>query len=410
MTQSDQPHTTFAYEAQTNEGEPMTGAIDGASVEDASRRLRSMQLRIISIEPIAQPTKPRALRGDDFVAFNQQLAQLTQAGLPVERGLRLIAQDMRSARQGEAVRRIAAELEKGTPLGQAFASHRGSFPPLYGQLIDAGVRAGDLPGMLLNLGRHIELVQRLRAAVWRAASYPLMVMVALLGVIAFISLAVLPQFAKLYVDLHVMSGPDVPGPTAFLLGFGRNIGFIALALLVIVILVPLILSALRKSQKTAGLVDRLVLPLPIIGPILRWNLVARWCDALHLAVRAGLDLPAALAMAGEAVASPRLKEDGRQITDDLKAGLPIDSGHRYSLLPAMIPAAMQLASTQHDLPSTLGTLAQMYQQQAEVRLAVLPTVLTPALLIMTAGAIGFTIVAMFLPLMQLIQAISAPHR
>ncbi len=92
--------TAFAYRAQTTIGEPMTGTIDAASIDDAGRRLRTMQLRAIEIDPVppVAPLKPRALRASDFQTFNMQLAHLTTAGLPVEQSLQLIAHDMQSAR------------------------------------------------------------------------------------------------------------------------------------------------------------------------------------------------------------------------------------------------------------------------------------------------------------------------
>ena len=102
----------------------------------------------------------RALGGDDFVAFNQQLAQLAKAGLPLERGLRLIAADLGRGRLARAITEVADELERGTPLAEAFDRHRGRFPSLYGRLVDAGVRSGNLSEVLLNLGRHLDMGQR----------------------------------------------------------------------------------------------------------------------------------------------------------------------------------------------------------------------------------------------------------
>ena len=120
-----------------------------------------------------------ALRGIDFITFNQQLAHLTSAGMPIERGLRLIAQDMRRGRVSSTIRQIADELDRGVPLAMAFQNHASRFPPAYGRLLEAGIRTNNLSAMLLNLGRHMETVARLRAAMWRAISYPLMVFIAL---------------------------------------------------------------------------------------------------------------------------------------------------------------------------------------------------------------------------------------
>src|SRR3954451_24245878 len=132
----------FAYTAQTFDGQPMTGTIDASSLEDASKRLANLRLRIIRIDPAERP-RAKQLSGEDFAAFNQQLAHLSSAGLPIEQGLRLIAEDLRHGGLAQSVRHVSEELERGVPLGEAFKRHQQQFPPLYGTLIDAGVRTGN---------------------------------------------------------------------------------------------------------------------------------------------------------------------------------------------------------------------------------------------------------------------------
>jgi len=160
---------TFAYRAQSIDGQPLTGTIDAASPDHARQQLESLRLRVLELAP-AQAAAPatRPLRGEDFLTFNQQLAHLTSAGMPLEQGLRLIAQDMNRGAVANTIRQIADELEKGVPLGQAFEKHAAQFPPAYGHLIDAGVKTSNLSGMLLNLSEHLRTLANLRAALWRA--------------------------------------------------------------------------------------------------------------------------------------------------------------------------------------------------------------------------------------------------
>src|SRR3954447_25575504 len=126
--------STFAYVAQTFDGKPMTGTIDASSLDDAAKRLAALSLRIIRLDPAQHPaTAPRAkpLSGEDFAAFNQQLAHLSAAGLPIEQGLRLIAEDLRHGGWAQWVREVSEDLERGVPLGEALKPHKKQFPPLY---------------------------------------------------------------------------------------------------------------------------------------------------------------------------------------------------------------------------------------------------------------------------------------
>ena len=363
----------------------------------------------------AAPTG-KALRGDDFAAFNQQFAQLTRAGMPVEHGLRLIAGDMRRGRLSRTIEQVAEELERGTPLGEAFNKHRGQFPTLYGRLVDAGGRGGDLPGVLLGLGRHLELVQRLRATLWRALSYPLMVFVGLCLVLIFLGMFVLPQFQQIYDGLYQSSkaagfagitgrpraappDPSLPAVTRWLMALTSLAPWLLVLLALALAGGPLVWAALRARGRDSAALDRFVLPLPLVGPVLRLNLIARWCDALRLGVAAGLDLPASVELAGDVTGSPSLQRDGRGLVALLESGRPLSTPRPDDkLLPATVPAAIELASGHHDLPRTLETLADMYERQAESRLAALPAIITPLLVLLVAAVTGFVIAGLLLPM------------
>jgi type II secretory pathway component PulF len=426
------PHTfrSFVYQAQGDDGRRVTGTIDASDAGTAILQLETLQLRVIEIEPLkatvggADVPRPRtrALHGDDFAAFNQQLAHLTAAGLPVEAGLRLIAQDMRSGRLAATVALVADELERGVPLGEAFDRHRGKFPALYGRLLDAGVKSGDLSGVLLNLGRHMEMVQRLRSLLWRALSYPLVVLVALAVVLTFLGLYVLPQFEQLYAGfmgdaraLGVMRSrwygtpppsSSMPWPTEVLFAVSKVVPQVGSAVLVLLLAVPVVWALLRLKGWDVHVVDRVALGLPLVGRALRLNLVARWCHALRIGVAAGLDLPAAIALAGDAVRSPRLRGDGERLIRQLEAGQPMTAAAReLSLLPATVPAAIELAAGHHNLPDTLGSLSEMYERQAELRTSAVPAILTPLLVIGVACTVGFIILALMLPMARIIENI-----
>ena len=407
MTETATAETSdaFAYQAQTAEGRTLAGTIDAANVEQAQRLLQDLRLRVLRIEPVRRAVTPRTatLGGEDFLTFNQQLTHLTTAGLPIEHGLRLIAQDMRTGRLRATVRAVASELESGTPLDQAFEKHREKFPPLYARLVAAGVATGNLPGMLLGLGRHMEMIYRLRAMLWRVLAYPLMVLIGLALILYFLATSLIPQFDAIFRDF----GTRLPWITQVLISSSGWMPRLLIGIGVAVALVFILWQVAKLSGHSRAVVDAVVVPLPLIGPVIRRNLVARWCDAVRLGVEAGLDLPRAIELAGEAVASPRLKRDGEELIGAISSGREADAVVGSTrMLPATVPAAMALAAQHNDLPRTLATLSEMYQQQAEVRLNLIPGLLTPVLILLVALLIGFTILGLFAPLISLIQNVS----
>jgi type II secretory pathway component PulF len=394
--------TTFAYQAQTADGQRLTGTIEAINAEEAAQRLEALRLRVVEIGPAQPPPRRgRPLRGDDFAAFNQQLAQLAAAGMPVEQGLRLIAADLRSGRLARTIEQLAAELERGTPLDQAFENFKDQFPPLYGRLISAGVKSGNLSGVLLNLGRHLDTVSRLRNVLWRTLSYPMFVVLGLGILMAFLGMVVLPQFRHIYAEFHI----QLPGITEVLLELGQFAPALLVLLLIIVIGGPIFWAIARILGYSEAIVERFLIPLPLVGPVLKNNLLARWCDAVKIGVDAGLDLPAALAMAGDATRSRRLSRDGAALAAALASGRAL-TAVETRLLPQTIPAALQFSSNYHDLGTTLGSLSDLYQRQAELRLASLPQVLTPILVLLIALFVGFVIFAMLAPLVALLESLT----
>jgi type II secretory pathway component PulF len=401
---NDQPSglRVFAYEAQTDDGQRVSGTMEAVDAEQAMNRLRTMRVRVLELNLASpRPSPAKTLRGEEFIAFNEQLAQLAKAGLPLEQGLRLIASDIQGRRLKTTIQQLAAELEKGTPLDQAFDKFQDRFPPLYSRLIRAGVRSGDLSGMLLGLGRHLELIQRLRAVLWRTFSYPLFVLIAIGLLISFLGIVVLPQYETIFKDFNMR----LPGITELILALKHIAPALLVLIVAVVVLGPLFWGLLERLGYSTAIVERVLWPAPLVGPVLKANAVARWCDAVKLGVGAGMDLPAAIELASDATRSRRLSVDGKELIEVLSHGRPLVSA-QTRVIPATVPAAIQFASEAHDLPGTLGSLSEMYQRQAELRLSALPGVLTPLMVLLIAVLIGFVVMGLMLPLVTLIQGMT----
>lgn len=394
------PLVTFAYRGRGPSGQSVSGTIDAGDHAAATALLESLGVDVVELARVDRPRRGKPLSGGEFAAFNQQLAHLTRAGLPIESGLRLIAQESRG-RLAQSIHRVADEVERGRPLGEAFKAHRGEFPPLYGELIDAGVAGNNLPAMLFNLSRHHELVGRLRNAVWQALAYPLVVLLALLLVMLVLSVWVIPQFQEIYQDFDT----ELPGLTLLLLRAADAAPVVLVALIVVVVAAPVGWRLLQASGHDAMVSDALGTPLPLIGPVLKRSLVARWCDAVRVGVEAGLDLPRSMRLAAQAIGSPGLARDTQRMAATLERGERIGEAGGLYVLPASVPAAMDLSTNQTQLADTLDTLTQMYRQQAEARMGFVTALMTPLLIGLLGVVIGFTVLALFLPLMRITTSI-----
>jgi len=421
MNPHGQTPGSFAYRAKTRDGQEISGTIDAGSADDANQKLQALGLTEIQLQTetasiAADAPRGSALRGEDFMVFNQQLAQLTGAGLPVEEGLRLVAKEMSRGSMRQTLDTVAGEMEKGKSLPQAVAAHRGQFPPLYSELIDAGIRAGNLSGILLNLGNHLTLIRRLQAMLWQTLSYPVIVIIGFFGVMYFILVQLVPRWEPLLggfsgTQFWVRAGGTyhttefaIPAISRALFAVSDLVSAIP-GVVVLGIALAIVLAAwafLHLAGRDGGFTERVILPLPLIGVVLRRNLVSRWCHAVALAVDAGMDLPGAIKLADDATASPRLQADGAALIGALSAGRPLSAADHAKVIPGTVIAAMEASAERGDLAVTLRALSQMYQQQAELRVNAIQAILTPIVLLFVGLLVGGLMFAMFEPLLAVL--------
>jgi type II secretory pathway component PulF len=407
MTDSALPNLAFSYRAQTPTGQILSGTIDAADEADARQRLSLLQLQVLELQPSTpRPARrPREMGRDDFAAFNQQLAQLARSGLPVEQGLRLVAEEMGRSLMKETLTQVADDLETGKSLPQAIEAHRGQFPPLYSELVDAGIRSGNLPGILLNLGRHLAMVRRLQTALWRTFSYPLVIMVFFLAIFALIVTRLVPLIADTFKNF------EQPLITRLMIGICGILSGEGLAVVLTVLGALLIagFALLGMAGRDHTFAEGIILRVPLLGPIVRRNLISRWCDAVSIGVDAGMDLPAAISIADLAIGSAALERDGGDIVATLMSGKPATASPKGKVLPPIVAAAIEMASVRNNLAEQLRGLSNLYQDQAEMRIRSVQAILTPFIVICMGIAVSFLLLAVFAPIIALVETISSPH-
>jgi type II secretory pathway component PulF len=409
--------TTFDFEARRHDGRAMSGSLAASSAEDAREQLAALGLAIDTLRPAARPALRASMSHDDLALFNEQLIQLTQAGLPMERGLSLLADDLERSNVKRAMQSLAGDLSSGKSIESAVESRRTEFPPIYAKLIDAGVRTGNLPGVLHGFGKHLETVSRLRSELWRAAAYPMVVLIAFALLLTFLSYLVLPQYYALIKDISFKSynwrtgditvvAFDMPLPARVLNVVGLSMPYLLGAGLLAAVVVWGVWRMLKISNQEGPWVDAVVLRIPVLGRALKQSYLTRWVDTLAIGVRSGLDLPQAIGLASQVIALPSLKSDGDEMINLLASGRGLDQAPRLRRVPASIPPSMELASQSNRLPQFLDSLARELARQTEQRIRMIPAVLTPLLVILIGLCAGIIILGLWSPMARMFNAMT----
>ena len=393
----------FEYSALTSADRLMRGTVEAASPQEAAELLKEMKLVVNSLEK-ARPEKIKTAIGrNEFLLFNQQLASITKAGIPLERGLRELAADIGSKKMRRLVIDIADELEKGESIEKAFEKRQKHFPPLYGRILKAGVETGRLSQMLTNLNRHIEMSNQTRKIIFEATAYPAVVLTMAAVVISFVYIMIIPQFITV---LREMTGGDLPAITLLIFSMAKNIipFWVSIAALVSgVIILNILLSATSAGRRVK---ESFLLSIPIIGRLYHSSILAKMAESMAVTIATGSDMPNCLRLSAEASGSEKLIYETGFLAEQIENGTNImQAGQFCRIIPKLFLYSVQLGSQRNELEDNLHSLSEMYVEQVRCSQARLQAILLPVMLIFVGGFMGITILSLFLPMIKIVTSL-----
>jgi type II secretory pathway component PulF len=382
----------------------MKGTIEAGSREEAGELLGQMQLSVNSIEKTRPAKLKTAIGRNEFLLFNQQLASITKAGIPLERGLRELANDVASRALRKLINDIADDLEAGVSIEKAFEQRQKHFPPLYGRILKAGVETGRLSEMLTSLNRHLALANQTRRIIFEAMSYPAIIMVLLILITTLIFSYIVPQFKPILTE---MVGGEMNVVTlAFLktaehvVPFWIGVGFFVAAVFVV-------LSMLSSTPDGRRFTESVVLKIPIIGRVYHSSILSKLAEAMAIMVAAGSDMPTCLRLGATSAGSEKLTLESEILAGQIEQGANIlEAGQQCKVIPRFFSYSVQLGIQRNELQDNLYSLGQMYAEQTRYRQTRLQTILLPVMIIIVGGFVMLSVLAIFLPMMQVVSALS----
>ena len=396
---------TFEYNALTSAGRLMKGSIEAGTHQEAGELLKQMQLVVNSVEK-AKAKKPKTAIGrNEFVLFNQQLASITKAGIPLERGLRELAGDISSRSMRRLVNAIAEELEAGVSIEQAFEKRQKHFPPLYGRILKAGVETGRLSEMLTSLNRHLEMATQTRRIIFEAVTYPAVILVLASIILTGVFIFIIPQFGSV---LDEMIGGRLPALTELFLSMSQNV--VPFWITVGLVIVAIIALFVMLSTFAAGrrFKESLLLKMAVIGRVYHSSMLSRMAEAMAIMVASGSDMPVSLRLSSGTTGSEKLILESEIIAGQIEQGAGIlEAGQFCRVIPRLFLYSIQLGTQRNELQDNLYSLGQMYAEQARCGQARLQAVLLPIMLIGVGCFLAMTILAMFLPMISVVTALSS---
>jgi len=300
---------------------------------------------------------------------------------------------------------IAGELEAGVSIEKAFEKRQKRFPPLYGRILKAGVETGRLSEMLTSLNRHLEMANQTRRIIFEAISYPAVILVLASVILTFVFLFVIPQFKSVLEEM--IEGQLNPLTTAFL-NVPKNVVPFWISVGLIIAAIVALFAMLSTYPAGRRFKESLFLKVPVIGRVYYSSVLSRMAEAMAMMVAAGCDMPACLRLSSGATGSEKLIAESETLAGQIEQGANIlEAGQFCRMIPRLFLYSIQLGTQRNELQDNLYSLGQMYAEQARCGQARLQAVLLPVMLIGVGGIVMLTILAMFLPMIQVITSLSA---
>lgn len=394
----------FKYNSLTDSGRSMEGTIEAASQQQAHEMLTEMNLTVNEIQLAKQKPPSTHVGRSEFLLFNQQLASITKAGIPLEKGLRELTDDIASASMRKLVNSIADDLDKGISIDEAIDKRQKHFPALYGEIVKAGVKTGRLSEMLTSLNRHLETTVKTRRIIMEAMTYPIITLTIAAIVATAIFTFIIPTFSEVLMDMG--DGASLPALTKFYMATASNFVPIGTGFLIIIGVIVASIFMMGSSVQGRIIREKMLMWTPLLGRIHYNSVLSRMSDAMAVLVAAGTPMPACLRLSAASTGSENMKAESNTLANQIEQGAGLyEAGYNSKMLPKLFLYSIQLGSQRNELQDNLHSLGQMYKDHTRSQQAGLQALLMPVMLIVIGLFIGTTITAMFLPMVSIIKTL-----
>jgi type IV pilus assembly protein PilC len=397
---------TYVYSARNVTGEMQSGEIELKDRDEVVGFLRKQRMIPLKIEQKQTSFEIPFLTGGistrDIVIFTRQFATMINSGLPLVQSLDILAKQSENKALRKVIEQVLYDVESGQTLADAMRGHEKAFPELYVNMVAAGEAGGILDTILLRLAVFLEKADALRRKIKGAMIYPSVILMVAIGAVATLLIFVIPTFQTMFDQ----AGIALPGPTQFVIFLSDTLqarwwvfvlGFFMASVL------------LRQTYKTpAGqlMLDRLLLNLPLLGPMQRKAAIARFTRTLGTLVSSGVSILDGLEITAKTSGNRVLHDAIMESRSSIAGGETISEPlKRSGVFPPMVVSMINVGEQTGGLDEMLTKIADFYDEEVDAAVEALLAAMEPLMIVFLGAVVGGMIVAMYLPIFDMIGAV-----
>jgi general secretion pathway protein F len=398
----------YAYKALKEDGAADAGVIDADSPKEARLKLKGRRLHVTELEPLAQGREggrrglriwPRRRRPEEVALVTRQMATLLGSGIPMIGALTAVIDQVEITDLKAALMDVRERVSQGSSLSDALSGHPVYFNDLYANMVRAGEAGGNLDKVLLRLADYLHAQNRTRARVMAALTYPIIMLVIGVGVVAVLLAYVVPKILEV---IQKQGKAALPLPTEILLAASRLMGGYWWALLGAAAGLALAYAQARRTPAGKLWIDTMKLRIPVLGNLIRKAAISRFAITLATLLESGLPVLEAMGVVKRVVDNALLADALEDVRRKVAEGADIATPLKQSrVFPPVVAYMIGVGEESGRLEELLKKTAQAYDEEVEVAAQKLTALLEPVLIVLMAFVVGFIVLSILLPILQM---------
>jgi type IV pilus assembly protein PilC len=393
---------TFSWEGKDKAGKTVRGELRAPGEAMVNATLRRQGIVVSKVKKQAGGKGGKVGR-KDIALFTRQLATMMKAGVPLLQSFDIVGKGAPNPAIGKLVYEIKTEVETGSSLAQAFRKYPLYFDQLFCNLVQAGEQAGILETLLDRLATYQEKILAIQSKIKSALFYPIAIIVVAFIITAVIMIFVIPAFKEVFTNF----GADLPAPTLFVMAISDT--FVKYWYLIFGLAIGGVvgfLQAWKRSLAVQIFMDRLLLKAPLFGELVRKSVIARWTRTLSTMFAAGVPLVEALDSVGGASGNYVYAEATKKIQNEVSTGTSLTVAmQNANVFPSMVIQMVSIGEETGALDGMLSKVADFYEAEVDDAVEALSSLMEPMIMVVLGTLIGGMVIAMYLPIFKMGQAV-----
>lgn len=393
----------FEYTARTADGKEVTEKVNVATKEDVAALIRKKRMTLVRVKEAKKPKTGGSVPTRDVVIFTRQFATMINAGLPLVQALDILAKQTENPMLSEVTKAVVYDVESGNTLADALAKHPKTFTDLYVNMVAAGEAGGILDTILLRLSSFLEKNDAIIRKVKGAMIYPAVIFIVAGIAVVILLLFVIPIFQQMFASVDM----QLPMPTRIVIFFSENLQRWWWILFPSIAGIVWLIKYSYKFKTGRLFWDTFMLKMPVLGDLLLKSAVSRFTRTLGTLISSGVSILEGLEItartAGNRVIHDAVMEARTSIAGGETIAAPLQ---RSGVFPPMVTSMIAVGEATGGLDDMLGKIADFYDDEVDNAVSALLSVMEPIMIVLLGGVVGGMIVAMYLPIFDMMDAVN----